>query len=119
MCSGEEDGFDEAYGPDDNPQPMPEDQRLPAPHEAPGVHHKDEPVAPTANGQHQSRVKIISITSVASHSLSLNLSSTILTRTQSFSPMLMLFPDAPHDVIEHLPDDLNINESCHKGSSGS
>ncbi|DBA94053.1 TPA: hypothetical protein ACH3X1_001702 [Trebouxia sp. C0004] len=50
--AGEHDGFDEAYGPDDDPAPMPEDQRLPAPHEHPGAHHKKEPIAPADDGTH-------------------------------------------------------------------
>lgn len=49
--AGEHDGFDEAYGPDDDPAPMPEDQRLPAPHEQPGAHHKKEPIVPAADGE--------------------------------------------------------------------
>ncbi|KAL0022813.1 hypothetical protein WJX79_000883 [Trebouxia sp. C0005] len=49
--AGEQDGFEEAYGPDDDPIPMPEDQRLPAPHEQPGAHHKKEPIAPADDGE--------------------------------------------------------------------
>lgn len=49
--AGEHDGFDEAYGPDDDPAPNPEDQRLPAPHEQPGAHHKKEPIAPADDGE--------------------------------------------------------------------
>ena len=51
---GEKDGFEQAYGPDDNPVPDPKDQRLPAPHEAPGVHSKKEPVSPVSSSGHGS-----------------------------------------------------------------
>lgn len=51
---GEQDGFEQAYGPDDNPDPKPEDQRLPAPHEVPGVHSKKEPVPPVRSFRHGS-----------------------------------------------------------------
>ena len=45
MVADGHDGFEQAYGTDADPQPMPEDQRLPAPHEQPGAHHKKEPIA--------------------------------------------------------------------------
>ncbi|KAL0048262.1 hypothetical protein WJX82_011336 [Trebouxia sp. C0006] len=50
--AGEHNGFDEAYGSDDDPAPMPEDQRLPAPHEQPRAHHKKEPIPPADDGTH-------------------------------------------------------------------
>ena len=50
MVADGHDGFEQAYGTDADPQPMPEDQRLPAPHEQPGAHHKKEPIAPASHG---------------------------------------------------------------------
>lgn len=51
---GEQDGFEQADGSDDNPDPNPEDQRLPAPHEVPGVHSKKDPVPPVRSFRHGS-----------------------------------------------------------------
>lgn len=48
---GEHDGFEQAYGPDGDPEPTPEEQRLPAPHEPPGAHSKKEPVAPPGSSR--------------------------------------------------------------------
>ena len=44
------DGFEEAYGRDDDPKPMPADQQLPEPHETRGLHHNDEPIGPHQQG---------------------------------------------------------------------
>lgn len=83
-CLGKQDGFEQAYGPDENPDPNPEEQRLPAPYEAPGVHSKKEPVAPVSLSGHGSPQRRFL------HNCKLNNSSC----THAFAASLACFPRA-------------------------